>query len=39
MVHVDFDNIYRTPKASYRWYRQLISAQPRDRKEGSACSG
>ncbi|OXM61154.1 GH1 family beta-glucosidase [Amycolatopsis vastitatis] len=39
LVHVDFATLARTPKASYRWYRQLISGQPRDRKEGSACSG
>ena len=27
LVHVDFENQMRTPKASYHWYRQLIAAQ------------
>jgi beta-glucosidase len=28
LVHVDFDTLTRTPKASYHWYRKLIEAQP-----------
>ncbi|MBE1495103.1 beta-glucosidase [Amycolatopsis lexingtonensis] len=39
LVHVDFATLARTPKASYRWYRQLISAQRSDGKDGRACSG
>jgi beta-glucosidase len=29
LVHVDFENQRRTPKASYGWYRDLIAAQRR----------
>jgi beta-glucosidase len=29
LVHVDFENQRRTPKASYAWYRDLIAAQRR----------
>jgi beta-glucosidase len=25
LVHVDFDTLVRTPKASYRWYREFIA--------------
>jgi beta-glucosidase len=28
LVHVDFETQRRTPRASYRWYRDLIAAQP-----------
>ena len=28
LVHVDHETLVRTPKASYRWYAQLIAAQP-----------
>ncbi|MGW5720168.1 GH1 family beta-glucosidase [Amycolatopsis sp. NPDC003865] len=38
LVHVDFTTLARTPKASYRWYRQFIAGQRRDGKEGT-CSG
>ncbi|WP_434028118.1 GH1 family beta-glucosidase [Streptomyces graminofaciens] len=27
LVHVDFDTLARTPKASYGWYRELLRAQ------------
>jgi beta-glucosidase len=27
LVHVDYDTLVRTPKDSYRWYRDLIRAQ------------
>jgi beta-glucosidase len=27
LVHVDFDTLERTPKASYHWYRELLRAQ------------
>jgi beta-glucosidase len=27
IVYVDFQTLVRTPKASYRWYRDFISAQ------------
>ena len=27
VVHVDFDTLVRTPKASYAWYRDLIARQ------------
>jgi beta-glucosidase len=30
LVHVDFDDLSRTPKDSYYWYRDLIAAQTRD---------
>ncbi|EOD60032.1 GH1 family beta-glucosidase [Amycolatopsis vancoresmycina] len=39
LVHVDFTTLARTPKASYRWYRELIAAQPLDGKDGGPCSG
>jgi beta-glucosidase len=29
IVHVDFETLERTPKASYRWYRDFIAAQRR----------
>jgi beta-glucosidase len=29
LVHVDFDTLRRTPKASYGWFRDLVAAQPR----------
>jgi beta-glucosidase len=32
LIHVDFDTLARTPKASYHWYRQIISAQRPVRK-------
>ncbi|MEU4250158.1 GH1 family beta-glucosidase [Amycolatopsis sp. NPDC026612] len=43
LAHVDFTTLARTPKASYRWYRQVIAAHRgagtgRDGKE-RACSG
>jgi len=25
LVHVDYETLERTPKASYRWYRDLIA--------------
>jgi beta-glucosidase len=28
LVHVDYDTLQRTPKASFDWYRDLIAAQP-----------
>jgi beta-glucosidase len=39
LVHVDFTTLARTPKASYRWYRQLLATQCRGGKEGWPCSG
>jgi beta-glucosidase len=27
LVHVDFDTLERTPKASYDWYRELLRSQ------------
>ncbi|KOG73661.1 beta-glucosidase [Streptomyces antibioticus] len=27
LVHVDFETLERTPKASYRWFRELLRAQ------------
>jgi beta-glucosidase len=27
LVHVDFGTLERTPKASYRWYREMLRAQ------------
>jgi beta-glucosidase len=30
LVHVDYQTLRRTPKASFGWYRDLIAAQPRD---------
>lgn len=36
LVHVDFDTLARTPKASFHWYRGLISAQ---RRMDTSCSG
>jgi hypothetical protein len=27
LVHVDFETLARTPKSSYRWYRELLRAQ------------
>jgi beta-glucosidase len=27
IVHVDFESLERTPKASFRWYRDLIAAE------------
>ncbi|MDH6627659.1 beta-glucosidase [Streptomyces sp. LBL] len=27
LVHVDFETLARTPKASYRWYQELLRAQ------------
>ncbi|SEC73041.1 aryl-phospho-beta-glucosidase [Amycolatopsis tolypomycina] len=35
LVHVDYATLARTPKASYRWYTQLVTT----RKDGSPCSG
>ncbi|MEQ0563992.1 GH1 family beta-glucosidase [Amycolatopsis sp. NEAU-NG30] len=35
LVHVDFTTLARTPKASYRWYRQFVAAQHREVR----CSG
>jgi beta-glucosidase len=32
LIHVDFETLARTPKASYHWYRQLISANKAARK-------
>lgn len=29
LVHVDYDTLRRTPKASYAWYRDVIAAQKR----------
>lgn len=29
IIHVDYDSLVRTPKASYRWYRDLINRQRR----------
>ncbi|GHD92333.1 GH1 family beta-glucosidase [Streptomyces naganishii] len=29
LVHVDYETLERTPKASYRWYRDLLRAQGR----------
>ncbi|MEV8591501.1 GH1 family beta-glucosidase [Streptomyces sp. NPDC052012] len=29
LVHVDFETLTRTPKASYAWYRDFLRAQPR----------
>ncbi len=28
LIHINFDRLTRTPKDSYYWYRELISAQP-----------
>ena len=28
LVHVDYDTFERTPKRSFRWYADLIAAQP-----------
>ena len=28
LVHVDYDTLRRTPKASFGWYRDVIAAQP-----------
>ncbi|WIY00876.1 GH1 family beta-glucosidase [Amycolatopsis mongoliensis] len=39
LVHVDFTTLTRTPKASYRWYRQLISEQRHDGKGGRTWAG
>ncbi|WIV54709.1 GH1 family beta-glucosidase [Amycolatopsis nalaikhensis] len=39
LVHVDFATLARTPKASYRWYRQFLSGQRRDGTEVATCSG
>ncbi|HET6709852.1 GH1 family beta-glucosidase [Amycolatopsis sp.] len=38
LVHVDYATLVRTPKASYRWYRQLLGTQCHDGKDGP-CSG
>lgn len=27
LVHVDYETLARTPKASYAWYRELLRAQ------------
>ncbi|NEE55460.1 family 1 glycosylhydrolase, partial [Streptomyces sp. SID8455] len=27
LVHIDYETLTRTPKASYAWYRDLIRAQ------------
>lgn len=27
IVHIDFETLQRTPKASYRWYREFIASQ------------
>lgn len=27
LVHIDYETLTRTPKASYAWYRELIRAQ------------
>ena len=29
LVHVDFDTLKRTPKASYHWYKEMISRSSR----------
>ncbi|GAB2843462.1 GH1 family beta-glucosidase [Streptomyces deserti] len=29
LVHVDFETLVRTPKASYRWFREVLRAQRR----------
>jgi beta-glucosidase len=34
IVYVDFETLRRTPKASYRWYRDFIAAQRRPRRGG-----
>jgi beta-glucosidase len=39
LVHVDYATLARTPKASYRWYREFVAAHRRDGKDGRACSG
>jgi len=39
LVHVDYATLARTPKASYRWYRQFIAAQRDSGKDGWPCSG
>ncbi|SJN42621.1 Beta-glucosidase [Microbacterium esteraromaticum] len=28
LVHIDFDSLVRTPKASYRWLQQVLAARP-----------
>jgi beta-glucosidase len=30
LVHIDYETLRRTPKASYHWYRDMIAAQKRD---------
>jgi beta-glucosidase len=30
LVHIDYETLRRTPKASYHWYRNMIAAQKRD---------
>ncbi|GGW26358.1 GH1 family beta-glucosidase [Streptomyces xantholiticus] len=30
LVHIDYDTLRRTPKASYAWYRDVIAAQKRE---------
>ncbi|MGW7465905.1 GH1 family beta-glucosidase [Streptomyces xantholiticus] len=30
LVHIDYDTLRRTPKASYAWYRDVITAQKRE---------
>lgn len=36
LVHIDYETLERTPKASYAWYRDAIAAQkPAARKAGS----
>jgi beta-glucosidase len=31
LVHIDYETLRRTPKASYHWYRDMIAAQKRGR--------
>ena len=38
IVHVDFDSLARTPKASARWYRDHIGAQPTHDPAGGPAS-
>ncbi|MBW8736784.1 MAG: beta-glucosidase [Streptomyces turgidiscabies] len=35
LVHVDFETLTRTPKASYGWFRELLRAQRQQEQEGA----